>query len=60
MIDRTYLVTMRQKRGIHADVYEDFEKDIIKYTDWKAVKGSINILERVFEKYILPRLKYRL
>lgn len=44
---------------MHADVYEDFEADILKYTDWKAVKGSMNILERVFEKYFLPRLKYR-
>ncbi|MDQ1329917.1 MAG: hypothetical protein QG578_180 [Thermodesulfobacteriota bacterium] len=59
LIDRTYIVTMRRKRGMHADVYEDFEKDIIKYTGWKAVRGSMNILERVFEKYFLPRLKYR-
>jgi hypothetical protein len=44
---------------MHTDVYEDFETDILKYTDWKAVKGSMNILERVFEKYLLPRLKYR-
>jgi hypothetical protein len=44
---------------MHADVYEDFEAEILKYTNWKAVKGSINILERVFEKYFLPRLKYR-
>jgi len=50
---------MRHKKGIHTDVYEDFESDILKYTDWKAVKGSMNILERVFEKYFLPRLKYR-
>jgi len=43
---------------MHADVYEDFETDILKYTDWHAIKGSLNILERVFEKYFLPRLKY--
>jgi len=53
------IITMRYKRGMHADVYEDFEADILKYTGWKAVKGSLNIFERVFEKYFLPRLKYR-
>jgi hypothetical protein len=50
---------MRHKRGMHADVYEDFEADLIEYTGWKAVKGSFNILERVFEKFFLPRLQYR-
>lgn len=44
---------------MHADVYEDFETDILKYTGWKNAKGSMNILERVFEKYFLPQLKYR-
>lgn len=57
--DRICLVRMRKKRGMHADVYEDFEADLVKYTGWKAVKGSINILERIFEKFFLPRLEYR-
>lgn len=53
------IITMRKKRGMHADVYEDFESEILKYTSWKAVKSPINIIERIFEKYFLPRLKYR-
>jgi hypothetical protein len=57
--DGTYLVTMRKKRGMHADVYEDFESAILKHTGWKSLKGSVNILERLFEKFFLPRLKYR-
>ncbi len=50
---------MRFKRGAHCDVYEDFEDSIAQYTGWKSVKGTINILERIFEKFFLPRLAYR-
>ncbi len=50
---------MRHKKGMHTDVYEDFEADLIRYTGWKAVKGSFSVLERIFEKYLLPRLRYR-
>ncbi|MBN2438701.1 MAG: glycosyltransferase family 1 protein [Deltaproteobacteria bacterium] len=58
-VDKKYIVTMRHKRGMHTDVYEDFEADLIRYTGWKAVRGSFNILERIFEKFFLPRLHYR-
>jgi hypothetical protein len=58
-LDRKYIVTMRHKRGMHADVYEDFEADFIRLTGWKPLKGSFNFLERIFEKFLLPRLRYR-
>lgn len=57
--EKTMLVRMRFKRGAHCDVYEDFEESIVRYTGWKSVKGTINILERIFEKIFLPRLAYR-
>lgn len=58
-IGRKYVVTMRHKRGMHADVYEDFEADLIRHTGWEPVPGSVNVLERIFEKFFLPRLRYR-
>lgn len=58
-VDRKFIVTMRHKRGMHTGVYEDFEADLIQYTGWNPVQGSIDILERVFEKFFLPRLRYR-
>jgi hypothetical protein len=50
---------MRYKRGKHADVYVDFEAAMLRYTGWETIKGSVNIIERLFEKFFLPRLKYR-
>lgn len=57
--DGKFLVTMRYKRGRHADVYEDFENDFLRNTGWKSLKGSLNALEYLFEKCFLPRLRYR-
>lgn len=58
-LDGKFIVTMRHKRGMHTGVYEDFEADLVRYSGWRPVQGSINVLERIFEKFFLPRLRYR-
>jgi hypothetical protein len=53
------IVTIRKNYGRHGDVYKDFEHEIIKYTGWRTIKAPYIILQLIFNKFILPKLKTR-
>lgn len=57
--NKTYFVKMRNLRGLHHEVYEDFESEILQHTGWVPIKGSINFLEKIFENYFLEKLIHR-
>ncbi|MCX6297257.1 MAG: hypothetical protein NTX97_14600 [Bacteroidetes bacterium] len=59
MKEKFQLVVVKNNYGFHTDVYVDFENQILQHTHWKSVKAANKYLQRLYNIYILPKLKYR-
>ena len=53
------LIRITKNYGRHTDVYVDFENQILKNTNWKAIPAANKYLQVLFNKWVLPKLKLR-
>ena len=59
MEEKFQLVVIKDNYGGHTDVYVDFENQILQQTRWKKIKAANKYLQRLYNIFILPKLKYR-